>query len=365
MQFPTTRAVLHQSAVAAADGAIMDVSGCSTVGVQIQGVTTATITWKLRLDGVNWVTVPGKNKANGVEATTATADGIYDIPCHGATEFIADITAWTSGTITITAVGTGGGVQSPHTSVAAVVGAVDTELPVAAALADNTANPTVPGVGSFCMVWDGATWDRMPGTSAAGTKVQPATGGAGAVDATTSRVAIATDANAVTFGASSLATYAVAAVGLAPAATATDIFEIAGSGTKTIKVWGIQISGTATAAGAYDIVVLKRSTANTGGTSTTPALVTHDSNDAAATAVVKAYTVNPTTGTLVGNVKVVKATVTTAAGAIPNVPTFINFAQGAEKPIVLRGVAQSLCINLNGVTMTGGSLDIHAVISEE
>lgn len=39
----------------------------------------------------------------------------------------------------------------------------DTELPTAAALADTTANPTVPAVGSFLMGWDGsgAVWDRL------------------------------------------------------------------------------------------------------------------------------------------------------------------------------------------------------------
>ena len=41
-------------------------------------------------------------------------------------------------------------------------GAADTELPAAAALADNTANPTVPAVGAFLMTWDGTTWDRIP-----------------------------------------------------------------------------------------------------------------------------------------------------------------------------------------------------------
>jgi hypothetical protein len=48
---------------------------------------------------------------------------------------------------------------------------IDTELPAAAALADNTANPTVPGVGAFLMAYDGATWDRVPGTSANGLSV--------------------------------------------------------------------------------------------------------------------------------------------------------------------------------------------------
>ena len=47
----------------------------------------------------------------------------------------------------------------------------DTELPTAAALTDDFANPTAPAVGSFGMLWDGATWDRAPGTSAGGTLV--------------------------------------------------------------------------------------------------------------------------------------------------------------------------------------------------
>lgn len=46
--------------------------------------------------------------------------------------------------------------------------ASDSELPAAAALADNTANPTVPGVGAFGLFWDGATWDRVVGTSTDG-----------------------------------------------------------------------------------------------------------------------------------------------------------------------------------------------------
>lgn len=48
---------------------------------------------------------------------------------------------------------------------------VDSELPAAAALSDNFANPTAPGVGAFGMVWDGATWDRQPGTSTDGALV--------------------------------------------------------------------------------------------------------------------------------------------------------------------------------------------------
>jgi hypothetical protein len=48
----------------------------------------------------------------------------------------------------------------------------DTELPAAAALADAAGNPTAPATGAFGMLWNGASWDRAPGTAAAGMKVQ-------------------------------------------------------------------------------------------------------------------------------------------------------------------------------------------------
>lgn len=54
------------------------------------------------------------------------------------------------------------------TATVSVTGTVDTELPSAAALTDNFANPTAPAVGAFVMVWDGTTWDRAPGTAADG-----------------------------------------------------------------------------------------------------------------------------------------------------------------------------------------------------
>ncbi len=63
-------------------------------------------------------------------------------------------------------------------------GAVDTELPAAAALADNTANPTAPAVGAFPHLWDGAAWDRMPGNSASGVLVQGAVTVSGTVSVT-------------------------------------------------------------------------------------------------------------------------------------------------------------------------------------
>lgn len=61
----------------------------------------------------------------------------------------------------------------------------DTELPAAASLADTTANPTVPGVGSYNMCWNGSTWDRCVKASA----------GAGNSDSSTQRVVVARDSD--------------------------------------------------------------------------------------------------------------------------------------------------------------------------
>lgn len=44
----------------------------------------------------------------------------------------------------------------------------DTELPAAAALADDAANPTAPAVAAMLHVWDGAGWDRAVGSTAVG-----------------------------------------------------------------------------------------------------------------------------------------------------------------------------------------------------
>jgi hypothetical protein len=45
---------------------------------------------------------------------------------------------------------------------------VDTELPAPITLADNIVNLSAPAVGAFGMMFDGSTWDRVRGTSAAG-----------------------------------------------------------------------------------------------------------------------------------------------------------------------------------------------------
>lgn len=85
------------------------------------------------------------------------------------------------------------------TVTATISGAVDTELPAAAALADATANPTTPTVGSALLVYNGATWDRPQWNETNRCKVNPIAGQAGVqgnsgvVTALTQRVVLATD----------------------------------------------------------------------------------------------------------------------------------------------------------------------------
>ena len=162
---------LQDEAVAVGNGSSVLVYGASVAVVQVTGITTATITWEGTVDETNWVSLVAKNVASGAEASTATADGIYAVPVTGIVLLRARISAWTSGTIIANAIATDKPTMFVNTTVAAVIGVVDTELPTAAALADNAANPTAPAVGSFGMVWDGATWDRAPGNSADGALV--------------------------------------------------------------------------------------------------------------------------------------------------------------------------------------------------
>jgi len=129
-------------------------------------------------DGANWDRVPGTS-ANGLTVTLSGASVVdTELPAAAA---LADNTA----NPTVPAVGaflmlwdganwdrapgtTADGISAKITNTVTV----DTELPAAAALADNTANPTVPGVGAFLMLWDGANWDRAPGNTANGLQVQ-------------------------------------------------------------------------------------------------------------------------------------------------------------------------------------------------
>lgn len=153
------------------------------------------------------------------------------------------------------------------------------------------------------------------------------------------------------------ATYSLAgAVSLA--ATPSDVVILNGSVSKTIRVTRVEVSIGATAAGFADVVLIKRSAANTSGSSTTPTPVPNDANDAAASAVVTVYTGNPTPGAAVGNVRWVKMGITAADQVVTQT---WHFGQANDKDIVLRGVAQGLAINLNGDALLSGEVFSYSI----
>lgn len=134
---------------------------------------------------------------------------------------------------------------------------------------------------------------------------------------------------------------------------ATDIFTITGSATKTIRIRRVTVSGTNTGNTNALIVMLKRSTANTGGTSTNLTEVPHDSNDAAATATALSYTANPTTGTLVGNLYHRLMYLPSLTSSNVRSEFEMGWGQDGAKPIILRGTSEVFAINMNSVAITG------------
>ncbi|GHO99544.1 hypothetical protein KSF_095920 [Reticulibacter mediterranei] len=171
------------------------------------------------------------------------------------------------------------------------------------------------------------------------------------------------------------ATYSAAKVGLVPAGSATDIFTITGSASKIIRVTHIEITATTTSAtpAALDVLLLKRSAANTGGTSTgSPTPVPHDSTNAAVSATVLSYTANPSglgalVGTAIRNSKFFQTLGTYTATDFPTKDSLIwDFGGRPGQAIVLRSAAEVLAINLNAATATAtASFDISIEWTEE
>jgi hypothetical protein len=161
-------------------------------------------------------------------------------------------------------------------------------------------------------------------------------------------------------------TYSAGVSNLAIVTGATDVLTLTGSATKTIRITRIRFSCLATTDVTIPVTLTKHSTANTGGTSTAPVAVPHDSNDSAATAVVAAYTANPTLGTVVGSfIRSDKLVLQLTAGTTPeNVIDWVFGSKGSKSP-TLRGTTQQIAINLGATAIAGGSANISIEWTED
>lgn len=155
-----------------------------------------------------------------------------------------------------------------------------------------------------------------------------------------------------------LATYTIATTAYAAYATPTDMLCVTGSATRVVRIFSMTLQGSATTSTKFTISYVKRSTANTGGTSSPLTPVALDSANAAPTAANALYSAAPTTGNALGFVNMTDVLFTTSTqvpGAASTTGTS-TLSDDLRQPVVLRGVAESLCVNFAGAAWPAGGV---------
>lgn len=166
--------------------------------------------------------------------------------------------------------------------------------------------------------------------------------------------------------------FAASGYGIVPASSATDIACITGSATKVIRVQSVRLSGTAGTLVTLPVLLNKHTVANTGGTAATttalPAPVSLDTTvatTASATATTTAYTANPTVDATAAQVDAMVASFNVTSALVNGSQAFFDYkARGYVTAPTLRGVAQQLCVNLGGISVSSGLLAVSFVWTE-
>jgi hypothetical protein len=150
-------------------------------------------------------------------------------------------------------------------------------------------------------------------------------------------------------------------------AVPTDVIQIKGSATKTVRIKRIIISGQATTAKQWPLQIIRRVAAVTDGTPVTPVVAAFDaSNDGSSTGVVTHYTALPTPAAANPASSVLFARdMTLTAPATASQPIEFNFCRNGEKGLVLRGAADCIVANLGGGALTAGEKLSYEVVWEE
>jgi len=163
-------------------------------------------------------------------------------------------------------------------------------------------------------------------------------------------------------------TYTATSVALVPAASATDIFCISPGTSKNIAVRRVAIGGTAGTAITTRFLLYRRVSLDTGGTAATslalPVAVPLYPSDPASTATLTAYTANPTvvdsSPSLMGAMTVDLPLTSAAGGAIHVERHWGSSVDMFNHGLILaKNTTQQLCINLNGVSVSSGVININ------
>lgn len=140
------------------------------------------------------------------------------------------------------------------------------------------------------------------------------------------------------------------------ASSTTDNTCMPGNASNTVLVTELRVSGIQTTAGILNAEIIKRSTADTAGTSANITAVPDDSNYAAAVSQPVSFTsTGPSVGTAVGDIDNAEIGFMATGTASPN---DIYIANWRQKPIVLRGTAQEICVNMGNAAVTGGTMTV-------
>ena len=161
------------------------------------------------------------------------------------------------------------------------------------------------------------------------------------------------------------ATYAMFITGYVPPANPTDFLTITPSGSKLARIKSLVFAGAATAASNIIVNVMRRSTANTGGTSAAKVGVPRDTLNDASTMNIQLYSANPTSlGTAVGTIDGGRLNLAPAAnGGIDRL--IYQYSWLNDQALIVRP-NDFLALNLAGAAWpAGGVLDFGVMWSEE
>jgi hypothetical protein len=134
-----------------------------------------------------------------------------------------------------------------------------------------------------------------------------------------------------------------------PAAGAGDTWMIGGNTSKIISLRRIVVSGTAAVAAALNIVIKRRSTATSGGTSANATVTKADTTNGASEATITTWTAAPTAGTNVGDIAAKSAFLQTATPTAPTDKAEFVFGIN-DQPVIIRP-GEYVTINLGGATL--------------
>lgn len=96
---------LQSAATSTGTGTAMAVGGLSGVMLQVEETFSATVTPQVTIDGSLWKGIQVVNITTGAVSSTITAAGMYWVPLAGADQLRANITSYTSGSVTATGKG--------------------------------------------------------------------------------------------------------------------------------------------------------------------------------------------------------------------------------------------------------------------